>query len=600
MTIHNLSHTVNPAKEDTILRSQLKNAAFGIVLMELAGAVTYIIDGIITSRFLGSTALAASGMTGICFTILAIISGVFSAGTQQLCCNDIGRGDVERANRTFSTTLLVLLVLSVLIAAAGIGFADGIATLIGASPSIPELHTDARNYIRGFFFGAPAHLFVAVLIPEVQLEGKNQQITLSIAALTVADIAGDLLNVTFFHGGLLGMGIATSISYYVSAAVLFAVFLRKDALFHIRLSHPDFQVLPSLLNIGLPRATKRIGNLIRPFIINRLILLAGGSIAMAAFTVEQNIRYLTESPGVGISGAVLLLVGMFFGEKDLSAIKRTVKISLQYIELMIGGLAVIYFIAAPWLALLYLPASSPSYSLAVLILRCHAVSLPFLAFNEFYISLVQGTGNLKAAHLVTLLNKLIYIVLLSFLLEPFYGVYGLWVSIPLSEVLLCLSIYLVNGIKNRNNQLRASRFSLFNDVDPNPDASIELRVTDQTQLPETIRNLEAFCRQQQFEAHQSYHIQLFFEELILLIIEHGFQEKKHPSIDVRIVKETDGIILRVKDNCRPFSAAEQKSMYDHASTGDYDNYIGIQMIFKLAKDANYIHAMNLNQFIIKI
>ena len=146
MTIHNLSHTVNPAKEDTILRSQLKNAAFGIVLMELAGAVTYIIDGIITSRFLGSTALAASGMTGICFTILAIISGVFSAGTQQLCCNDIGRGDVERANRTFSTTLLVLLVLSILIAAAGIGFADEIATLIGASPSIPELHTLSVSY----------------------------------------------------------------------------------------------------------------------------------------------------------------------------------------------------------------------------------------------------------------------------------------------------------------------------------------------------------------------------------------------------------------------------------------------------------------------
>ena len=40
----------------------LRNAAFGIILMEIAGAITYIIDGIMTSRFLGDFALAASGI----------------------------------------------------------------------------------------------------------------------------------------------------------------------------------------------------------------------------------------------------------------------------------------------------------------------------------------------------------------------------------------------------------------------------------------------------------------------------------------------------------------------------------------------------------
>lgn len=597
MHIHMLKQTNHPTNEDSILRSQIINAAFGIMLMELAGAVTYIIDGIITSRFLGSTALAASGMTGICFTVLAIISGVLSTGTQQICCNDVGRGDVEKANRTFSTALLITLIASILIMIFGCCFADWIATVIGASPSLPELHQDARNYIRGFFLGAPGHILVAVLIPEVQLEGKNHQITLSIIALTIVDIIGDLFNVTVIHGGLLGMGISTSFSYYVSAAVLLAVFLKKDSLFHIQLLQPDFQVLPSILNIGLPRATKRIGNLIRPFIINRLILLAGGSIAMAAFTVEQNIRYLTESPGVGISGAVLLLAGMFFGEKDLRSIKRTARLSLRYIELLIGTLAVVYFLAAPGLVLLYLPAASPSYHLAVAILRCHAISLPFLGFNEFYISLVQGIGNIKSAHLVTILNKLVYIVVLSFLLQPFYGIYGLWAAIPLSEVLLCLSIFIVNGIKNRRNPWRESRFSLFDDVDANPDANIELRITNKNQLSDAIRQLEYFCEQQKLDAQQSYHIQLFFEELILLIINHGFKEKKHPSIAIRIVNSNDGIILRVKDNCRPFSASEQKEMYDHVSTG---NYMGIQIIFKLAKDVNYINAMNINQFIIKI
>lgn len=584
-------------KDNSILRSQIKSAAFGIVLMELAGAITYIIDGIITSRFLGSTALAASGMTGICFTILAIISGVLSSGAQQICCSEVGRGDVAQANRTFSTVLLVTLILSIGMALSGFLFAGQIATAVGAPASSPEFHHYTRDYIRGFFLGAPGHLFVAVLIPEVQLEGKNRQITLSIIALTIVDIIGDLLNVMVFHKGLFGMGLTTSLSYYVSAAVLLFTFLRKDSLFTIHLLHPDFKIVPSVLNIGLPRATKRIGNLIRPFIINRLILFAGGSIAMAAFTVEQNYRYLTESLGVGISGAVLLLSSMLLGEKDLSAMKQTCRISLQYIVTAIGGLAVIYFIIAPWLTQFYLSTDSPSYRLAIAILRCHAVSLPFLGFNEFYISLSQGVGKLKTAHFVTLLNKLIYVVLLSFILTPLYGVYGLWAAIPLSEILLCVTLLAVNACRNRQNPLRKSAFSLFDDVEATPSPNMECHITDPEQISETLEQISAFCQHYQFKEQRSYYVQLFLEELIVLIIDHGFSDKKEHSIDIRIVKDQDDLILRVKDNCRPFNAKEQKEMFDKVST---NNYMGIQMIFKLAKDVKYVNTLNINSFIIRV
>ena len=107
-------------KNDKIMRRMVLNAAFGIVLMEISGAVTYIIDGIITSRFIGSTALSASSMAGFCFTLFAVISGVISAGAQQICSNDVGKGKVKEVNKTFSAVVFVTLVLSVLIALFGI------------------------------------------------------------------------------------------------------------------------------------------------------------------------------------------------------------------------------------------------------------------------------------------------------------------------------------------------------------------------------------------------------------------------------------------------------------------------------------------------
>lgn len=582
---------------NSIVRKLLINSAFGIMLMEIAGAITYIIDGIVTSRFIGDTALAASGMTGLCFTILAIISGIISAGAQQLCCNDVGRGKIKEANKTFSMVVFVTLVFSVFIALLGFIFSDSIASLVGASVSKADLHNFAKDYIAGFFIGAPAHIFVAVLIPEVQLEGKNKLITLSIFVLTVVDIIGDLLNVTVFHGGMFGMGLSTSFSYYASAFILLLAFLRKESILKIKFKNLEFKNLPQIINIGLPRATKRIGNLVRPLIINRLIIFAGGSIAMASFTVEQNIRYLVESVGVGIGGAAFLLVGMFLGEKDLLSLKATTKNSVQIIAVTVGGLALIYFIASPWLAMLYLPVSSPSYDLAVLILRCHAVSLPFLAFNEFYISFVQGMGRLKTAHFITLLNKLVYIVALSFILLPFFNVYGLWLAIPLSEILLTASILIVNAIRSKNNAKRKSMLSLFDDVEDDPNSHIEVHIESKEQISDTTIQIKEFCNRLNIDNKDSYYLQLFVEEISALIIEHGFIDKKKHSIDIRVYKDENDFIVRTKDNCKPFNANEQKKMYDEVINGDY---MGIQMIYKIAKDVKYINSMNINNFIITL
>ena len=111
---------------------------------------------------------------------------------------------------------------------------------------------------------------------------------------------------------------------------------------------------------------------------------------MAAFSVEQNVRYVVESVGVGIGGGIFLLGGMFLGEKDYHMLKSCCKVSLRYIIVGVGALSIVYFLAAPFIAGIYVPVNAPSYDWSVSILRCHAVSLPFLAYNEFYQNLVQA------------------------------------------------------------------------------------------------------------------------------------------------------------------------------------------------------------------
>jgi len=588
------------AKNRKIIRTMLLNAAFGITLMEISGAITYIIDGIITSRYLGSTALAASGMSGICFTLLAIVSGVIAAGSQQVYCDELGDTKNKDKSSTFAKVFTFTAIASVIVALIGIAASGLLASAVGAPVHLAELHTFARNYMMAFFTGAPAHIFSAVLIPAVQLNGDNKIITLSIAVLIISDIVGDLFNVLVVHGGMFGMGLATSLSYYLSASTLLLSFFKKESLFRISIKKPDMNMLRSIFDIGLPRATKRLGNFIRPFFINNLIMIAGGSAAMAAFTVEQNIRYFTESVGVGIGGAAFLLAGIFINEKDPTSLRQTSRESINAVICGVGALAVVYFAAAPLLTKLYLQADSESFEWAVMILRCHAVSLPFLAFNEYYLNIIQAAKKIKLTHLITLLNKLIYIVILSFVLYYIMGITGIWLAIPLSEILLCASIIICNALRSRSNPMRATAFSFIDDAADKSAKQIEISIRNTDDLTHAQTLIIDFCKENRFDEKTSYMIQLFFEEVCMLIIGHGFNGKKSHSIDIRILCNENDIVLRTKDNCKPFNLKERQLMLGNSEEAVYTNdaYMGIGMVTKLAKSVDYINIMNINNFIV--
>lgn len=144
---------------------------------------------------------------------------------------------------------------------------------------------------------------------------------------------------------------------------------------------------------------------------------------------------------------------------------------------------------------------------------------------------------------------------------------------------------------------KKSPFSLCDDVNENPDSSVELTIEGKDDVFEMNRIVEEFCQKQNMDSKQSYYVQLFFEEMTMLIIDHGFDSKKKYSIAIRIYKDDDLLILRTKDNCRAFTAQEQKTMYDKSASGEY---LGIRMVFGLAKDVKYINTMNINNFIVTI
>lgn len=592
-----MNDNIHSKNRQNLIHSMFASAVFGVVLSELSSGVANIVDGIITSRYLGSLALSALGLSGICYSLLSIVSGIISAGAQQIYCSELLDGKEGRKHNTFAKTITLTLPIALLIMVLGIFTSDLLASAVGAPADTGILHDSVRNYMIGVLLGAPAFILTPVLIPAVQLNGDNKLISLSLTVLIATDVLGDLLNVTLFHGGIFGIGLASALSYYASVSVLCISFFKKSSMFKLGLKLPDKFIIQKIFDTGLPKATKRLCNFIRPLFINNMIMLAGGSIAMAAFSVEQNLKNFTEAMGAGIAGASFLMTGVFLREHYPDALRFVAKSATRAIILGVGSFSVLYFLTAPLLARIYLTADSPSFAPAVFVLRCHAVSLPFLAFNEYYFNIVQASRKLKLSHMITVLEKLVFIVSTSFILSRMFGVNGLWLAIPVSEFLLCISILLCTAIRNRKNPMRTSRFSFVDDRDGERLPRVEVTVTSPEDLPHGQEKIHNFCLEQGFSPKTTYIIQLFFEELCMTIIRHGFFDAQKHFIEIRVFHAKDKILLRSTDNCKTFTYQERQMMFDRLEA---DEYLGINMISKMAKDVNYVDMLKINHFSITI
>ena len=75
------------------------------------------------------------------------------------------------------------------------------------------------------------------------------------------------------------------------------------------------------------------------------------------------------------------------------------------------------------------------------------------------------------------------------------------------------------------------------------------------------------------------------------IVQHGFPDGKKHLVDVRVVNRTDGLLLRIKDDCRAFDPKEKLALIDPE---DVTHNIGLRMTARFAREMSYSNVLGLN------
>ena len=593
--------TMAASYESDILKSLFVSTFVPLILLEISTVGSGFIDGLVVSQFLGTKDLASQGLASPYFAIAGIVGGLLVTGMQTLATKAYGAGDVKQAEGFYSMALTVGGAASLALAFIFFFASGPIGEVFGANGDSADLLPSLELYLKGLAIGTPAIVLFSLLIPIVQMNGGGKVVRISVILGVIANAVLDIL-AGVLGWGMLSMGLATSIATWAEYVILLVYSLSSKSSVHFSRKDADWSKFGTMVAMGLPKAIRKAANIFRPLLLNNLVLIIGGSTAMSAWATRNSMDSIGDVVGSGIAAAVMLLVGVLYGEENRDGIMQVCRLSVKWISLAVGAVALAMFILAPWLADLYATGNVEVAELSTFAIRCVAVNIVLNALIEAYVNFLQATEQMFRTYVITIAIRFVLIVAVSYLMGYLFGIYGVWLSSIVSSLIVIGAVVVIAMVRKRSIKIGPDDIlGLRTDFGATPENTLWYNITsDNPKYTTETEDIYELCERCGLEKQKAFRVALCLEEMVTNIIDYGFSSDGKPhSIDIRIVAKNDDLILRIRDDCELFNVREKGEAWME-NPEDITKNLGIRLTMASARDLKYVNTLGTNTLLITV
>ena len=573
-----------------MIRKLVRQMLTAQILSALTVSLCLLIDNIMIGQFLGEEAIAAYGLANPILLLIGALGSMLSAGVQVACSRSLGRGSQEETNAGYSSAIGITAVVSGAFLLLVLLLRNPLATLMGAG-SEGTLYDHTRDYLAGFIIGAPGSMGALILVPFMQMAGKSGLLIAAVLGMTVADVGFDLLNVLVFHGGMFGMGLASSLSYYAALLIGAFYFLSKKCVFRFSWKLITKKKIIELFKGGVPSLFTMASFVVLVYVVNQLLMgTDNGKSAVAAFTVATTIGNASNCISTGMNGVALTLSGILYNEEDRRGLKDLLFYMMKTAALLGAAMCAVLLVFAPAFVSVFMKDADASRTMAVQAVRIFAPGLIFCCMTYGIKGFYQGCGQPGMTEIVAIAEGAVLPVLSAVVWGAVSSPTGLWFYFLSGEVLTLLCLLLYVRAKTGQDPLRTDALLLLP-----PDFG----VTEENLLELNIRNMEEviaaseaagrFCRDHGQTARFGNHLALCVEEMAGNVVRHGFAPGKNNALSIRVQHKNGNWVLRFRDDCSSFDPVHYVP-----NSGDIASGMGIRLVMKMADEVRYTYSMNLN------
>ena len=258
-------------------------------------------DSAVVGRYVGEEALAAVGVSYSLTTVFICIAIGGGIGASVTVSRYFGAKMYKRMKTAVFTAFIAFLAVSIFLGVFGLMFSKKIIILLNTPSNVIDM---AVEYLNIYFLGLPFLFMYNVVSSMFNALGKSKIPLYFLIFSSVLNIILDILLVTRFNMGVVGVAWATFIAQGISVVLSFFVFMMqlrklkigKTALF-------DISELVTMAKIAFPsilqQSTVSIGLMLVQSSVNNF-----GSEVLAGFSAAMRIESVCVVPMAAIGNAL--------------------------------------------------------------------------------------------------------------------------------------------------------------------------------------------------------------------------------------------------------------------------------------------------------
>ena len=430
--------------------------ALPAIVAMVASSLYNIIDRAFIGQVVGSIAISGLAITFPFMNLSGAFGAAVGVGSATAISLKLGQKDYLSAEEILGNTVTLNLIIGFGIMIICLLFLDPILYFFGASKeTLPYARSFMQiillgNVITHMYFGMNAVLRAA---------SKPRQAMTATIFTVLMNIALDTLFILVLHWGIRGAAAATVLSQTMALVYQLKLFSNKNELLHFKrgIYRPKSRLVKNIISVGISPFLMNLCACFVIIFINNQLVRYGGDLSVGSYGIASAVSTMFVMIVMGLNQGMQPIAGYNYGAQKLDRVMRVLKIAII-------AATIIWTIG--WLIAMVFPESiariftkdEELIKLSVFAIRVDMLVVPVVGMQMVVTNFFQCIGKVKVSIFLSLSRQLLFLLPLLYTLPLFFGVNGVWFSLPISDFIAAnvANVMMLTYMRKFKKQLKLS------------------------------------------------------------------------------------------------------------------------------------------------
>lgn len=414
----------------------LMQYAVPAIIAMTASSLYNMVDSIFIGHGVGTMALSALALTFPLMNLGAAFGALVGVGAATLISVKLGQKDYDTAQRVLGNVFVLNILLGLAFTVIVFPFLNPILYFFGGSDETVEY---ARQFMEIILLGnVVTHLYLGLNAVLRASGHPKQAMYATIATVAINTILAPIF-IFMFDWGIRGAAIATVSAQVIALLWQLKQFNNANELLHFRrgIFRLKRKIVFDSLAIGMSPFLMNLAACLIVILINQGLKKYGGDLAIGAFGIVNRLVFIVVMIVMGLNQGMQPIAGYNFGAKLDDRVNKVLKLTIIYAT-CVTTFGFLVGMLAPNLVVGIFTSDAELTELSATGLRITVMFFPIIGFQMVTSNFFQSIGMAGKAIFLSLTRQMLILLPCLLILPHFFGVAGVWYSMPVSDLLASL------------------------------------------------------------------------------------------------------------------------------------------------------------------